>query len=46
MISTGANFSCGVNIQKSNTPIANIKAFVWDALGTMSPLAESVEYKK
>lgn len=22
------------------------KAFVWDALGTMTPLAESVEYKK
>ena len=43
---TGTSFSCGVNIQKSDTPIASIKAFVWDALGTMTPLAESVEYKK
>ena len=43
---TGTSFSCGVNIQKSDTPIASIKAFVWDALGTMTPLAENVEYKK
>ncbi len=38
---TGTSFSCGVNIQKSDTPIASIKAFVWDALGTMTPLAEN-----
>ena len=43
---TGANFSCGVNIQKSDTPIAIIKAFVWDGLGTMSLLAETREYIK
>ncbi len=43
---TGTSFSCGVNIQKSDTPIASIKAFVWDDLGAMTPFAESVEYRR
>ncbi len=40
---TGTSFSCGVNMPKSDTPITNIKAFVWDALGTAAPLAQSAE---
>ena len=36
----GSNFSCGVNIPKTDKTIGSIKAFVWDALGGMTPLAE------
>ena len=37
---TGSDFSCGVNIPKTDKTIGSIKAFVWDALGGMTPLAE------
>ena len=37
---TGSDFSCGVNIPRTDKTIGSIKAFVWDALGGMTPLAE------
>ena len=43
---TGTSFSCGVNIPKTDEPIETIKAFVWNGLDTMAPLAKSVEYTK
>ena len=41
----GSGFSCGVNIPKTDKTIGSIKAFVWDALGGMTPLAEGKAIK-
>ncbi len=40
---TGTSFSCGVNMPKTDELIDTVKAFVWDGLGTATPLAQSVE---
>ena len=41
---TGTSFSCGVNIPKTDELIETVKAFVWNGLGTATPLAESAEH--
>ncbi len=38
----GSEFSAGVNIPKSEKRIGEVKAFVWDSFGGMTPLAEEV----
>ncbi|MCH5184928.1 MAG: carboxypeptidase regulatory-like domain-containing protein [Oscillospiraceae bacterium] len=39
----GTSVSYGINISKTDKTIGSVKAFVWDTLGGMEPLAKTVE---